>query len=91
MAATSPRWASPSVIRGLLSYCFNQLGVNKAWTATPHTNTRAIRFNKGIGFRQEATLRHHFGPNVHAVICSMIKTEWEASRWYAPDPYAKAA
>lgn len=80
MAATSPRWASAGVLRGLLHYPFMQLGVNKLWTATPHTNERAIRFNKGVGFRQEGILRSHFGRGHHAVICGMLRVEYQR-RW----------
>ncbi len=77
MAADSPRWARKGVIRGLLHYPFEQIGVQKLWTATPHTNERAIRFNKGIGFTQEAVLAHHFGHKKHAVICRMLKVDYE--------------
>lgn len=77
-AASSPRWASRRVIASILSYPFRQLGVHKVWTATQHTNTRAIRFNKGIGFVQEGVLRDHFGQSVHAVICRMLKQDYEA-------------
>lgn len=76
MAADTPRWAQKGVIRALLHYPFEQVGVNKVWTATPHRNERAIRFNLGIGFTREATLRHHFGRKNHIVICSMLANEY---------------
>lgn len=76
MAAESPRWARRGIIRGLLSYPFAQLDARKVWTATPHTNERALRFNKGIGFKREAVLARHFGAE-HAVICRMFKHEYE--------------
>ena len=76
MAADSPRWAQRGVIRALLHYPFEQVGVNKVWTATPHENERAIRFNLGIGFTREATLRHHFGRKKHCVVCSMLSNEY---------------
>lgn len=76
MAADSPRWARRGAIAGLLSYPFQQLGAWKLWTATPHTNERAIRFNKGIGFEQEAVLARHFGKE-HAVICRMFRHQYE--------------
>jgi RimJ/RimL family protein N-acetyltransferase len=75
-AAETPRWASRNVVRAILHYPFVQRGLNKIWTATPHENERAIRFNKGIGFRPEATLRHQFGPKRHAVVCSMLRSEY---------------
>lgn len=82
MAADSPRWASGDVVRGLFRYAFETAGANKLWTATPHTNERALRFNIGIGMKREATLRHHFGAKSHAVVCSMLRAEWQRSRWF---------
>lgn len=85
MAAATPRWVSRETIRGLLGYPFAQAAVAKLWTATPHDNARALRFNEGVGFRREAVLRHHFGWKRHAVISSMLAAEW-AKRWKeAPD------
>ena len=82
MAADSPRWATADVLGGLFRYAFVTAGANKLWTATPHTNTRALRFNHGIGMKQEATLRHHFGPKSHAVVCSMMAAEWQRYIWF---------
>lgn len=79
-ASTSPRWASRGVIRALLSVPFEQYKCRKVCMEIEHTNKRALRFNEGIGFRREATLRHHFGPHRHVVVLSMMKHEYEA-RW----------
>lgn len=76
-AAESPRWATRNVISAILGYPFRQLMVHKVWTATQHKNDRAIRFNKGIGFTQEATLKDHFGRGDHAIICRMLKKDFE--------------
>jgi RimJ/RimL family protein N-acetyltransferase len=81
MAAISPKWATRDTLAGLFRYAFETNGANKLWTATPHKSDRAIRFNRGIGMKQEAVLRHQFGPGVHAVVCSMLAAEWRASRW----------
>jgi RimJ/RimL family protein N-acetyltransferase len=77
MAATSPRWAVPGVIKGLLAYPFEQLGVYKVWTATPRLNVRALRVNEHVGFTREAVLAHHFGPQNHAVICRLLKPDYK--------------
>lgn len=76
MAADTPKWATRAIIKELLSYPFKQLKVRKVWTATPLKNSRAIRFNKGIGFKQEAVLSHQFG-NDHAVICRMFNKQFD--------------
>ncbi|MBM3450560.1 MAG: hypothetical protein FJX78_06200 [Armatimonadetes bacterium] len=76
MAAASPLWATRGIIRALFAIPFFEWGANKVWVAIPHANERAIRFNKGIGMKQEAVLRHQFGHNSHAVICSMLRREF---------------
>lgn len=76
MAADSPKWAQREIIRQILAYPFIQLDVRKVWTATPLRNERAIKFNKGIGFKQEAVLAHHYGED-HAVICRMFRKQFE--------------
>lgn len=76
MAADTPRWAGKGVIRALLHYPFEQVGINKLWTSTLATNERALKFNKGVGFTREAILRHQFGRKNHAVICSMLANEY---------------
>lgn len=78
-AAETPLWASRRVVGAILGVAFGGLlgsAVNKVWTATPHTNDRAIKFNEGVGFKREATLRQHYGPRTHAVICSILAPEW---------------
>jgi RimJ/RimL family protein N-acetyltransferase len=91
LAARSPRWATPSTLRALLHYVFVQAGANKLWMAIPDDNSRAIRFNLGIGMTREAVLRHHCGWNRHAVILSMIEPEYRVSRWTLPLPARLAA
>ena len=91
MVATTPKWATRPVISALLYYPFVQLGANKVWTATPIHNVRALRFNKGIGFRQDGVLREHFGKGEHAVICSMLRKEYMRSRWHVDVPHQAAA
>lgn len=79
-AADTPRWASKQVVGAILGAAFSgKLGapVRRVWTATPSTNERAIRFNRGIGFVREAVLREHFATKVHAVVCGMMRREWE--------------
>lgn len=76
MASESHVWAKPEVIRGLLFYPFEQLGVWLAWTATPIDNTRALTVNKKVGFKKEAILADRFGIGRHAVICRMKRKDY---------------
>lgn len=75
VAAISPKWCTRNIVREILAYPFLQLKVNKVWSAMAHDNERAIRFNKGIGFKQEGTLRYHFGDK-HAVVTGMLAKEF---------------
>jgi RimJ/RimL family protein N-acetyltransferase len=80
MVSLSPFWAKWNTIRALLAIPFEQYGVYKVWTCIPADNERAIRFNRGIGMKSEATLRHQFGPKRAAVIYSMTAGEY-AAKW----------
>lgn len=76
VAAVSARWATHRILKNILAYPFTQLKVRKVWTATPHINKRALRFNKGIGFTQEAVLAYHFG-DFHCVMCRMMDKDYK--------------
>lgn len=80
MATVSPLWAKPQTIRDLLAIPFLQYKVRKVWTCIPSDNERAIRFNRGIGMKSEAILRHQFGDKRHAVVFGMMRHEYDA-RW----------
>lgn len=82
-AAVSPRWATRGMISSLLHIPFVQYKCRKVVTVIPSSNTRAIEFNKGIGLKWEASLRHHFARGVHAQVHGMMRSEWEA-RWKDP-------
>jgi RimJ/RimL family protein N-acetyltransferase len=90
MAAASPRWATRRTITNLLWIPFRQYNCRKVVTVIPSSNERAISFNKGIGLKWEASLRHHFAKGVHAQIHGMMKSEYEA-RWLKPRPARRSA
>jgi RimJ/RimL family protein N-acetyltransferase len=91
MVATTPRWATKGTIAALLFYVFRQAGARKLWVAIPHRNERALNFCKGIGFTKEGSLRDHFGRDSHAVICRMLRSEYEHGRWCLPEQHQAAA
>ena len=76
-AASSARWARRGVIRQLLAYPFVQLGCRRVMTVIPSDNARAIRFNIGIGFVREGTLRHFYAPKRHAVVCGFLRSDFD--------------
>ena len=75
MAADSPRWAQRGIIRAMLHYPFEQQGVRKLWSVIASNNERALKFNKGIGFRQEAMLYRHFGEH-NAIVTRMFDKDY---------------
>jgi RimJ/RimL family protein N-acetyltransferase len=76
-AASSPRWAKRGVIRALLHYPLVQLGCRRVTTVIPSDNTRAIRFNLGLGFTREGTLRHFYAHKRHAVVCGFLRADFD--------------
>lgn len=77
-ASDSPKWATRKIIREVFSYAFNDLGVNKICSAIPLESERVIKFNKALGFIQEAVLAHQFGPKKHAAMLRLMKKDFEA-------------
>jgi RimJ/RimL family protein N-acetyltransferase len=75
-AASSPRWAQRGVIRSLLHYPFKQLGCRRVTTVIPSDNSRALKFNIGIGFVREGTLRHFYASKRHAVVCGFLSSDF---------------
>lgn len=77
VAASDPRWATRGTFARILAFPFLQFGVNKVWSAIPHMNERVVKFCCATGMKREATLAHHFGPGVHAVICRMLRKDYD--------------
>lgn len=76
-AASSPRWATRGLIRGLLAVPFVQYKCNRVTLTVPHDNERAVRFVRGIGFVREGAARDGFGPKRHALIYGMLRREFD--------------
>lgn len=81
IAADGP-WATRPVIRAMFQYPFGQVGVDVLWAAMPHDLPDIHAFNRRLGFKKEATLRHRFGRKRHAVIASMTRGEWQRTPWF---------
>lgn len=88
-AADSPRWATRNIISLILGYPFHELGVHKVSTAAPHTNDRALRLNRGVGFVMEGTLKDEFGRGTHAVMFRMFARDY--ARLYEQPAHRRAA
>ena len=77
IAADNPMWARKEIIHDLLAYPFIQLDIFKAWVSIVEDNWKSLKMTDHVGFRTEATLRHHFGKNRHAVIKIMLKPNFK--------------
>lgn len=84
-------WLTPSVWRTsinthckylLLSYCFEQLKLNRVQLKTAHTNKRSQTAIERIGAMKEGVLRNHMirpnGTIRHTVMYSITQEEWPA-------------
>lgn len=78
-AADRADWLTPNLLRGILSYPFDQLQCNRITSLTPKKNRRARQFLTKFGFRHEGTIRSGFGAD-DAIISGLMRTEWKAHR-----------
>lgn len=78
-AADSPRWITRGTIRGILSYPFCQLGVQRVTTFIREDNERSIKFTYGLGFVQEGYMRDCAEDGLGVHITGMLRAE--ARRW----------
>ena len=76
VAASSPRWATRSIIRELLAYPFEQLSCRRITATVRGDNRRALRFDAGIGFVVEGRMRAYNTEGVDQVILGMMREEW---------------
>ena len=80
VASDYPRWVTRQTIRKLLSVPFLQYGCRKVYVTIASDNARSLKFAQGLHFRHEATLRHHYGHKRHALVLSMMRSEFD--RWW---------
>lgn len=74
--ATDGSWvATREFIEECFKYVFLTCGFNRVHSAVEHENTKALEFNKRIGFKYEATLLHWFDLNNHGELLVMFKNE----------------
>lgn len=78
-----PRWLTPSVIAGILSYPFTQLQCVRVTAATPNRKSTkpARRFLERFGFKREGLARKGFGEYGDAVIYGLTERDWRESRY----------
>jgi RimJ/RimL family protein N-acetyltransferase len=77
IAAETPRWAQRGVIRALLHYPFMQCELRRVTAMVPHDAARTLRFLRGVGFKQEGTLRDWFAPRVHGAVMGFLRRDFD--------------
>jgi RimJ/RimL family protein N-acetyltransferase len=77
IAAVTPRWAQRGVIRALLHYPLVQCELRRVTAMVPHDAARTLRFLRGVGFKQEGTLRNWFSPRVHGAVMGFMRRDFE--------------
>jgi len=77
IAAETPRWAQRGIIKGLLHYPMVQCDLRRVTAMVPHDADRTLRFLRGIGFKQEGTLRHWFAPRVHGAVMGFLRRDFD--------------
>ena len=79
-ASVSPKWLTKSLIRGIMAYPFDQLGVGRVTAVTPRKATSSRRFLEHFGFTLEGVVRRGFGTD-DAVVYGLLDNEWPKTRW----------
>lgn len=80
--SSSPRWATPGVLRAVMNYAFHQLNCRRITAVTEATNQRARAFLCRLGFDQEGVHPDAL-PSGDAVTYGLLKSR--AARWLTED------
>ncbi len=80
--SSTPRWATPPVLRAVMQYAFHQLGCKRITATTEATNQPAREFLCRLGFRQEGVHPDAL-PTGDAVSYGLLRID--AARWLAED------
>lgn len=84
-AASTPRWATRSNIRGILVYPFRTLGLRRMTAITSKANQRSRKFLVGLGFTLEGT--HPFAHDgQHSAISYGLYREVADAKWLGGVP-----
>lgn len=78
VAADSPRFCRPAVLRQLARYPFVQLGCARITSIVSSRNHAAIRFNEGLGMSLEGVLRRGFDGTHDALVYGVTRDD---CRW----------
>lgn len=75
-AGFSPNWLNRVLLGAYADYCFNVLSVSRIVGIIPSGNSKALRLEKHLGFREEAIIKGLFtyeGKEQPGVVLSLTK------------------
>ncbi len=75
VAAESPKWCLPGVLRELFRYPFEVAGCERLTSTIRDGNNRSLRLTKGLGFKKEGTLRRAHDGKTNTIVLGMLKHE----------------
>lgn len=63
--------------RGLLSFAFDNLKVNRITARVPRQNKNVLKGLPGLGFKMEGVMRHYYGPvkRLDAIVFGLLETD----------------
>jgi hypothetical protein len=76
-AAVTPRWATKGNLKTLADWAFRQLGCTRITAVVDPRNERARKFDEGVGFRLEGTLRKARTDGGKLLIYGLIREDFE--------------
>jgi len=82
VAAFDPHWINPDMLWITFHYPFEQLKVKKIFGQVPQDNSRALEFDRKLGFKIETIIRDVY-PDGDMVLLSMYR---EDCRWLRLKP-----
>ena len=75
--SSSPRFLTRELLRVTFNYIFNQVGLRRATSVIESDNVKALKLNRGIGFKDEGLLKHWYGDK-DGIVLGLLK---EDCRW----------
>jgi hypothetical protein len=61
----------------LLHYPLVQCELRRVTAMVPHDAARTLRCLRGVGFKQEGTLRDWFAPRVHGAVMGFLRRDFD--------------
>jgi RimJ/RimL family protein N-acetyltransferase len=74
VAAFNPRWINPDMLWITFHYPFEQLGVQKIFGQVCVKNSRALEFDRKLGFKEEAIIRDVY-PDGDMILLGMYRDD----------------